>query len=63
VRFSALTRARERGFVVYLFVSMLELVREGSLKATQTDTFSEIILQRRAIFTEEKQEQLVARFE
>ncbi len=63
VRFSALARARERGFVVYLFISMLELVREGSLKVTQTDTFSEIILQRRTPFTEEQQEQLIARFE
>ncbi|MCK5880065.1 MAG: segregation/condensation protein A [Holophagae bacterium] len=63
VRFSALARERERGFVVYLFVSLLELVREGSLRVTQTDTFSEIVLQRRAAFTEEKQEQLIARFE
>lgn len=63
VRFSVLARNRERGFVVYLFVSMLELVREGSLRAIQTDTFSEIVLQRRVLFTEEKQEQLIARFE
>ncbi|NOY22207.1 MAG: segregation/condensation protein A [Acidobacteria bacterium] len=63
VRFSVLAKARERGFVVYLFLSMLELVREGSLKVTQTDTFSEIILQRRTPFTEEQQEQLIARFE
>ncbi|NOZ13666.1 MAG: segregation/condensation protein A [Acidobacteria bacterium] len=62
-RFSSLTHQRERGFVVYLFVSVLELVREGSLKVTQTDTFSEIILQRRGVFTEEKQQQLIARFE
>ena len=62
-RFSTLIQRRERGFVVYLFVSVLELVREGSLRATQTDTFSEIVLQRRGVFTEEKQEQLIARFE
>ncbi len=63
VRFSSLIRQRERGFVVYLFVSVLELLREGSLKAVQTDTFSEIILQRRGVFSEEKREELMARFE
>ncbi len=62
-RFSSLVHQRERGFVVYAFVSVLELVREGSLRVTQTDTFSEIVLQRRGIFTEEKQAQLIARFE
>ncbi len=63
VRFSSLVHQRERGFVVYIFVSVLELVREGSLKATQTDTFSEIVLQRSGVFSEEKQEKLMARFE
>jgi len=62
VRFSRLVQHRDRGFVVYLFVGLLELIREGNLKVTQTGNFSEIILIRNRPFTEERQQELVERF-
>jgi len=63
VRFSSLVQQRDRGFVVYLFVSLLELVREGNLSLTQTGNFSEIVLLRKGAFSVEQKEQLVARFD
>ena len=63
VRFSSLVQQRDRGFVVYLFVSLLELVREGNLSLTQTGNFSEIVLLRRGAFSVEQKDQLVARFD
>lgn len=63
VRFSELVTQRDRGFVVYLFVSLLELVRDGNLSLTQTGNFSEIVLLRKSAFSEERKEALVARFD
>lgn len=44
-RFSELTRSREKHEVIVYFLATLELVRAGSLSATQERLFSEIILE------------------
>ena len=63
VRFSEMARNRDRGYVVYLFISLLELIREGNLAVSQTGNFSEIVLIRRRQFDEERQLELASRFE
>ncbi len=63
VRFSEMSRNRDRGYVVYLFVSLLELIRDGNLAVSQTGNFEEIVLIRRRPFDEARQQELVMRFE
>jgi chromatin segregation and condensation protein Rec8/ScpA/Scc1 (kleisin family) len=46
--FSSLTGEGRRPEVVVTLLAVLELVRQGRIRATQTDLFGEIVLERRA---------------
>jgi segregation and condensation protein A len=62
-RFSRLVQGKDKGFLIYTFVSVLEMVKHGMLTAVQTDNFSEIVLIRKKNFDISEKEQVLARFE
>lgn len=62
-RFSQLVAGKDKGFLIYTFVSILELIRHGLLTAVQTDDFGEIILIRKKDFGIKEKEEVLSRFE
>jgi len=62
-RFSRLVEGKDRGFFIYTFVSVLEMVRHGLLTVVQTENFGEIVLIRKKEFASEDRENVLARFE